>query len=75
MTISTPHDPDQSNDISTQLSAIRAQLCAMQADLDAFTDDRKWIVSTLASLTVDVARLTHAASARLPESVQDGSAA
>ena len=75
MSLPHPHDPDQPDDIPSQLSAMRAQLSAMRADLDALSDDRRGIVSQLASLVVDVSRLTRAASVRLPESDQEGGAA
>lgn len=74
MTISQPHDPDQQLDVPTILSGLQAQIDALRSDLNVFSDDRKSIVTEVASLTVDVSRLMQAAPLRLTESDQDGGA-
>ena len=61
MTVSLPDPPDQ-RDVSPTLSGLQAQIQALRSDLTVFSDDRRGIVAQIASLVVDVSRLTEAVS-------------
>ena len=65
MTISRP-DPLDQRDVPPTLSGLQAQIHALRSDLTVFSDDRRGIVAQIASLVVDVSRLTQAAPARHP---------
>ena len=60
MSLPRPHDPDQPLDVPPTLFGLQAQIYAIRSDLTVFSDDRHDIVTQVASLTVDVSRLTEA---------------